>query len=58
MNSIMADNMLVDTTLNMFNSIVEEDIGQFLVNIPDTNSFMPLSVNLINEWIAEDRQMT
>lgn len=38
LNSIMADNMLVDTTLNMFYPIVEEDIGLFLVNITDTNT--------------------
>lgn len=38
LNSIMADNMVVDTTLNMFYSIVEEDIGLFLVNISDTNT--------------------
>lgn len=37
-NSIMADNMLMVTTQNMFDSIVGEDIGLFLVNTTDTNT--------------------
>lgn len=40
LNSIMADNMLIDTTQNMFYSIVEEDIGLFLVNITDMNTHL------------------
>lgn len=42
--------------LNMFFSISGEGTGFLFVNITDTHSFLPLSVKLINERIAQDGQ--